>query len=514
MKSLFALTGIYQPPLEEGGYTAVPMLCDAASSTLFAFVMFPGAYNDIYDIAAKAKYANIFIVPIGLNAQYITDIHRLVTDLTQIKKCVKVLYPGRYPMPVNSINETAIIRGDSSKCTFTFNNGFIAFDKSFKCNCGCLICGEQKPSATHDILVRYDNISYLLTSTKVNADRIISAVESGSADYVYVPYSYGYVNQENFLTLMKDERLATYHDKIIAYGFRNYEEFEQCYLKYPMSTPMTYRNAFLEDGVGTLYDRYSPVIGSLRFCPSIFYDGGDNTYYPIYKDGNIIATDEEPAKIPADTEDVDFIIEENPDEETYELKSVTLTPGTNVITRSEGIDIPFSVYFTAKRHIKYIDAKTSQESHEGQDVKVAWKDLDVGVYNEDMKYISLKSLTSNFILINGTEAIIGFFNNARSLNIESGSSEIVYEEDEVTIHYYDKKPVVAPPEETDSSTKDDNNENPNPDTKDDTSSSDNGNTDTSEGDLDTDSGEEKDTSNNDSNSESTIVKGPDGIDVT
>ena len=57
MKSLFALTGIYQPPLEEGGYTAVPMLCDAVSSTLFAFVMFPGAYNDVYDIASKAKYA-------------------------------------------------------------------------------------------------------------------------------------------------------------------------------------------------------------------------------------------------------------------------------------------------------------------------------------------------------------------------------------------------------------------------------------------------------------------------
>lgn len=499
MKSLFALTGIYQPPLEEGGYTAVPMLCDAVSSTLFAFVMFPGAYNDVYDIASKAKYANIFIVPIGLNAQYITDIHRLVTDLTPLKKCVKVLYPGKYPMPVNSLNELAIIRGDSSKCTFTFNNGFIAFDKSFKCNCGCLVCSEQKSSGTHDILVRYNGKSYMLTSTKVNAERILNAVKDGSVDYVYVPYSYGYVNQENFLTLMKDERLAEYHDNIIAYGFRNYEEFEQCYLKYPMSTPMTYRSAFLEDGVATLYDTYSPVIGSLKFCPSIFYAGKNDTYYPIYKDGSIIATDNEPAKIPEDIGDDDFIIEENPDAEVYELKSVKLTPGTNVIARADDIDIPFSIYFTAKRHIKYVDPKTSQETHDAIDVKIAWPELDIGVYNEDMKYISLKNLTSNFILVNDKSAIIGFFNTTNVINESAGTSEIVYESDEVTIHYYDKKEVVAP-----SATDDKGNNESAPDTNPDKDSA-----------GDNQGSESASTGKSEEDTDSTnIVKGPDGIDVT
>lgn len=551
MKSLFSLTGIFQPPLEDGGYTAVPMLGDASTSTLFVFVMFPGAYADIYEIASKAKFANIFIVPVSLNAQYITDVHRLVTDLTPLKSCVKVLYPGRYPLPVNSINELAIIRGDSNKCTFTFNNGFIAFDKSFVCGCNCNGCTTNATGSSHDILVRYNDVSYLLTSTKVNADRIVRALENKAVDYVYVPYSYGYVNQDNFLTLMQDERLATYHDNIVAYGFRNYDEFKQCYLKYPMSTPMTHRNAFLEDGVGTLYDNYTPVIGKLQFCPSIFYIGGEDTNYPQYKDGEIVATEEEPTYIPQNQDDPSFIIEENPNPELYELKSVELQPGTNIIMRSE-IDIPFVIYFSANRHIKYIDPLTSQETHDPLDVAVTWDDLNVGIYNSGMQFISLKTLIDNYVLNSSDTAIIAFFNNERTLNEEENTSELVCETDSVTIYYYDAIPVEEEPEpdpkpedpEEGTEENPDENTDPdpeipsegeetgsdkepeaptdNPDTPDDSGSSEGTEDTPSTGDTTEPSDETSDTpvevegttgEATDTESDSSIVDGPDGIDV-
>lgn len=538
MKSLFSLTGIFQPPLEDGGYTAVPMLSDASSSTLFVFVMFPGAYADIYEIASKSKFANIFIVPVSLNAQYITDVHRLVTDLTPLKSCVKVLYPGRYPIPVNSINELAIIRGDTTKCTYTFNNGFIAFDKSFACNCICDACATNASGSSHDILVRYDNTTYLLTSTKVNADRILRAIESRVVDYVYVPYSYGYVNQDNFLTLIKDERLATYHDNIIAYGFRNYDEFKQCYLKHPMSTPMTYRSAFIEDGFGTLGNNFAPAIGSIQFCPSIFYIGGEDTNYPQYKNGEVVATEDEPNYLPQNQDDPTFIIEDNPDPTLYELKKIELQPGTNYITRMAR-DIPFVIYFTANRHIKYVNPLTADETHDPIDVALSWEDLDVGMYNADMELISLKNLIENYVLGSGDREIITFFNNHRVLNEEASTSELVYETDTVTIYYYDIAPIEEPknpeegsevnpdaPEDTNPDTPTDGDKETGGDSTEDASTpSESGNgedsstdtpvTDDASSEVTTDESatENTDTTENTTNESSPVVDGPDGIDV-
>ena len=60
MIKAFGLIGPFQPPKYWKGYTSVIMMYENSSHSLFAFIMFPGAYADIYEIASKSKFANIF----------------------------------------------------------------------------------------------------------------------------------------------------------------------------------------------------------------------------------------------------------------------------------------------------------------------------------------------------------------------------------------------------------------------------------------------------------------------
>lgn len=452
MVSLLALTGVFQPPKFEGGYTAVPMLSDPASSSLFVFIMFPGAYNDVYEIASKVKFANIFIVPVSLNVDYVSDVHRLVTDLTPLKKNVKVLFPGRYQLPVNNLNENCIIRGGTDKCSFTFPEGFIAFDYVPGCECGC--CNRQTlfpfsnqcdscritsddKSAFHDIYVYYKDKGYLFTSTAVNKHRIKALLKDNRVEYVYVPYSYGYTGQENFLTLAGDPGMRNYINHVIAYGYRNYEEFLECYKHYRFSTPMTYRHLFAEDGVTSFNPNRSPVIGNIAFCPSILFRD-INTDLPTYESGKEVK-DEEIYRLPLPEE----LEGELPKIHDKGLHYITkkLEPGANDIKRVIATtDVnPFVIWFTAVQRITQynIDDEGKMNVVNIMDnINASWDDISVGYYTPEMKHVPI-NISNNMITTSGESVRISFFDEHVMTPGEDGENLIVGVDTEVYVTYVD-----------------------------------------------------------------------------
>lgn len=419
MVSLLGLTGVFQPPKFKGGYTAVPMLSDPPSSSLFAFIMFPGAYDDVYEIASKAKFANIFLVPVSLNAEYVSDVHRLVTDLTPLKKNVKVLFPGRYQIPVNNLNENCIIRGGTRDCTITFPEGFVAFDYNPSCDCKCCKQTPLFPFQTqcdtcyinsdeqifHDIYVYYKEKGYLFTSTVVDKQRIKNLLKGNKVDYVYVPYSHGYANQETFLSLAYDTTMQVYMKNLIAYGFRNYEEFLECYKNFRFSTPMTFRSLFTEDNVIAFNPNRSPVIGNTRFCPSILF-ADISVDLPDIESGDEL-TDEDAYKLPLPEKDKLPVLA-NPE---LHYKTIELQPGTNAITRfaETNDENPFVLYFTAIQKITHYTVENGiMEEVTSFTTPASWDTINVGYYTPEMKHVPI-NITANAINTTSDKIIVTFF---------------------------------------------------------------------------------------------------------
>lgn len=423
MVSLVALTGVFQAPRVENGYIATPMFCLNESATLFVFLTYPDAYDNVFEIASRPKYENVFIVPISLDADYISDVHRLVSDLTPLKHTVKVIFPTRYPMEVNNLNDNAVIRGDKEAPTFIFPNGFIAFDylpsggcKCKKCSCGCHLCGADANRDMHDIYLKWNDKAYLFTSTTVNKTRIKELVAAKAVDYIYVPYAYG--PTEVFLSLINDTTMTDVIPSLVAYGFRNYEEFLRCYQNYPFNTPMPYRRPFLEDSFVHLSPDYEPIIGKTVFCPSVLFQDMDVPEMLPLEDG----VEKEPPTIPMDLEGV---FPEEMDE-GYFISSTCLseegTSSTKILKRTMGVgdELPFTVYFSGHATVEYHTVPETDSSlvEKIENVPFKWSDVNAGYYDKNMKFIKVENGVEK-LHIDGDELIFSLFNtNVSEFNAE------------------------------------------------------------------------------------------------
>lgn len=434
MIEVFGLIGPFQPPKFYKGYTSVAMMNENSTHSLFVFMMFPGAYDDIYDIASKPRFKNVFIVPASLNADFVSDVHRLVTDLNGIKNCVKVIYPEDYSLPVNSINGTAVLRGDTDKCTYTFDDGFISFDfkngsnsNSSLCPCPCcnIPTTNKNRKGYHDIYVRFNDNRILLTSVVVDKERILSLLEKDEVDYVYVPYSAGYVNQDTFLTLINDERFKLYQRRLIAYGFKTIEEIDSCYLNYRFSTPKTCRWLFAHDEV-IFPDKIDLVIGNGVWCPSV--------YFPKYEKPPV---EEEPGEDIKPIEPSDPEIDPNPDEALYELKELVIDD----ITERPSKDIPFRVFFKVREDRKTTD-KVDGLVVEENDIVASVNDIRLYYYDQEGNYIKITDNVMEF----DTDTMIRVFGLVNNRD----ESERLYVESKFTLSALAycpkeiKEPIVDP----------------------------------------------------------------------
>lgn len=242
MISKAGLIGLFQSPKYREQFSPIYMIADGDTSSLFIFVLFPGAYDDAYEVACQTPYHHIFIIPTSMEAMYISDVYRLTSDLLRIKESVNVIYPSKFAMHVPPAIENSLLRGNATKTTaFVYQNGFIAFD-----------WGIDKPieepiyhMGFHDIYINFNNRRVLFCSHEVNKDRVLSMLENGDVDYVYLPYARPMFGDESYITLIEDENFKEYSDKLIAYGFANSTEAKLCWDNHPASFPVTFRWLFL-----------------------------------------------------------------------------------------------------------------------------------------------------------------------------------------------------------------------------------------------------------------------------
>ena len=237
MISKAGLIGVYQPPASNNKHVnSIYMITDESTNSLMIFILFPGSYDDIYEIASKLWYRTIFLIPVSLTSLYLSDVVRLSEDLTAISKDVKIIHPDKFPayVPVNTQKNFLKCKDNTA---FTYSNGFIAYDYKFD--------STTYQYGFHDIFFTFDSRRCLLCPFEVNVERIYKMLSETLVDYIYVPYTDTYFGSESYLTLIKKPEFSEYQNRLVAFGFHSQEEANFCRLHYPYSYPRTYRYAFI-----------------------------------------------------------------------------------------------------------------------------------------------------------------------------------------------------------------------------------------------------------------------------
>ena len=259
MRDAMGLIGIYDASNVRENISSVYMISDASTNSLFVFVLFPGAFHDVYEIASLTMYQNVFLIPISIYPEYISDIYRLVVELTKIKTRVKVISPDMLAPSIktklNSMFLNSLVKG-SSKSTYVYSdNGFIAFDWSDGDDGQAPSTGIW-PENYHDLYCTFNNTRVLLTVNKVDTGRIISLLKKDLVDYVYIPWqnpSYTCTMFSSFIDIYNavvevDKELGTsYALKLVIYGFPNDAAIELASEKYGSNFPINARSLFLND---------------------------------------------------------------------------------------------------------------------------------------------------------------------------------------------------------------------------------------------------------------------------
>ena len=248
------LIGLYQSSNYRDNISSVYMMSDEDTQSLYVFILFPGSYHDVYEIASLTTYTNIFIIPISLDPAYISDVYRLVNELHPIKSIVKVINPRKFTSQnCNTLFLNSFVKGNDKSSFVCTSNGFISFNWNEN--------DPKYPPRLNDIYCTFGDRRVLLTSTKVDRDRIYNLFKNDLVDYVYVPWSknpeYNSAITDNFLTLIDYEPLEEYIPKLVPYGFNSQAEIDLCQENYPNNFPVTIRHLFIDT---TKEDMYETVV--------------------------------------------------------------------------------------------------------------------------------------------------------------------------------------------------------------------------------------------------------------
>ena len=263
MVPVAGLTGLFQAPLRRNDKSSIYMVADNDSRSLFIFVMLPGSYQDAYEVASLVWYQNIFIVPVSLDGNYLSDVTRLVTDLSKIKQTVKIIHPVKTPYRVNTLIENSFVRSSEGHSNYIYTNGFISFNWGLTDN---LYINDRY----FDIYIKFNNRTVLLCPFEVNRTRILDMLKQNYVDYVYIPFSSAQFGNDSFLTVIDDEDFANYKNKLVACGFANPTEAAVAYQNYPYSFPCTIRWVFLRSEITVTEETELVVVGNREWNSRLY----------------------------------------------------------------------------------------------------------------------------------------------------------------------------------------------------------------------------------------------------
>lgn len=173
--------GVYKQPYANTltyGDTAYGVF-DALHQELNILVLTPGAYREIYNFASapSAQYINFFVP--SMDVLWISDIFRLVTDLTKIKKSVNLYYPD----PINPGLTNALFNIACKRYNSFISKRIDSFRIEYH-----LSDGSRADHKFYDIHL-FDGEKYHIFTLFVDKDNIDNVLKYSAVDRIHMPYN-------------------------------------------------------------------------------------------------------------------------------------------------------------------------------------------------------------------------------------------------------------------------------------------------------------------------------------
>lgn len=213
MATVSGYSGLYRQPYANSATygDTIYLVTDALHQELNLIILTPGCYRDAYRIASSMTYQRVNLFIPSVDALFISDVFRLVTDLLKIKKSVKWYYPEKIKVsPSNVLFEAAEMRGNLYVSP-TISN----FNVEFK------LSSELDPNHRfYDFFVTEDKLcsAFCMYMDDAKLKKLVSEF-----DEIHVPYNctfYGGLTCRECADLY-----PSISQKLVANNFKCKEEF-------------------------------------------------------------------------------------------------------------------------------------------------------------------------------------------------------------------------------------------------------------------------------------------------
>lgn len=223
--SKFIYTGNIQNVLKKGQHTNTPMFKDFESQKLFAIIQSPGCFMDIYTEAKAVKYQDIVLMATSLDVSFVSDIARLIAELSKVGKHVGIYFPHEIPSFFRNITvlENSYVHVNCISYTPARGNHIIA---SYRKSPMMGVYNIEFHDGTHNFVV----CGY------VDKESIEELAKDPKIDEIHLPYTNNHFGGLSFKEIMNTPRREIHsavRQKIRINGFHNQYEIDEVMEKYP-----------------------------------------------------------------------------------------------------------------------------------------------------------------------------------------------------------------------------------------------------------------------------------------
>jgi hypothetical protein len=214
MAVIAGYTGLYRQPYPNGSTYGSTMyaITDKLHQELDLLLLTPGCYSEAYALCSGVTYQRIHIFVPCMDALFLSDVFRLVTDLMKRKLSVQWHFPGKVTTsPGNVLFDMAQVKGGNFASDL-IEDLTIEFKRS--------ISGDDD-HPYYDFYV-CDGESYVVFCMEMDAEKLTTLM-TGEYDEVHLPYNttfYGGLTGRECIAL--NEKWAY---KLIPNNFKSREEF-------------------------------------------------------------------------------------------------------------------------------------------------------------------------------------------------------------------------------------------------------------------------------------------------
>jgi hypothetical protein len=209
--------GVVIPPRNKTNYNSLFLITDNDRTELNIIANQPGFYEDAYNIAKMVSYQTVNIFAVSISALFISDIFRLVNDLSKIKANVKFVYPEAINIQTNldfdmrKLIQSSYVNQADSNITIEYEKTSIVMD-----------------GGLYNIHVR-DGVKHRVICAYVDATTLPTLYNNTEVSEIHLPYTKTLYGGLTYVDIFSSTDLKQYSSKCMINAVSNMDEWSFIY---------------------------------------------------------------------------------------------------------------------------------------------------------------------------------------------------------------------------------------------------------------------------------------------